>query len=238
MENSSNDISMKTRGSKTIDLYTWATPNGRKVSIMLEELGLDYNVIPIDITKGEQHDLDFVSFSQNNKIPAIIDHETGLKMMESGAILMYLAKKTGLLMSQTDGQYWEEMQWLMFQMGGIGPMQVQAHVFYRYAPEKIEYAIGRYQRETRRLYEVLDRQLRDNPYLAGEFSIADIACWPWVRIHNWAGVELTGLDHLERWIKDLYARPAFQKGICVPYKVERGKETLDESRKRGSKMLV
>ena len=117
-------------------------------------------------------------------------------------------------------------------------MQGQAHVFYRYAPEKIEYAIGRYQRETRRLYEVLDRQLRDKPYLAGEFSIADIACWPWVRIHNWAGVELTGLDHLERWIKDLYARPAFQKGICVPYKVERGKETLDESRKRGSKMLV
>ena len=159
-------------------------------------------------------------------------------MMESGAILMYLAKKTGLLMSQTDGQYWEEMQWLMFQMGGIGPMQGQAHVFYRYAPEKIEYAIGRYQRETRRLYEVLDRQLRNNPYLAGEFSIADIACWPWVRIHNWAGVELTGLEHLERWIKDLYARPAFQKGICVPYKVERGKETLDESRKRGSKMLV
>ena len=104
MENSSNDISMKTRGSKTIDLYTWATPNGRKVSIMLEELGLDYNVIPIDITKGEQHDLDFVSFSPNNKIPAIIDHETGLKMMESGAILMYLAKKTGLFMSQTDGQ--------------------------------------------------------------------------------------------------------------------------------------
>ena len=130
------------------------------------------------------------------------------------------------------------MQWLMFQMGGIGPMQGQAHVFYRYAPEKIEYAIARYQRETRRLYEVLDSQLRDNPYLAGEFSIADIACWPWVRIHNWAGVELTGLDHLERWIKDLYARPAFQKGICVPFKVERGKETLDESRKRGSKMLV
>ena len=117
-------------------------------------------------------------------------------------------------------------------------MQGQAHVFYRYAPEKIEYAIGRYQRETRRLYEVLDRQLRDNPYLAGEFSIADVACWPWVRIHNWAGVELTGLEHLERWITDLYARPAFQKGICVPYKVERGKETLDESRKRGSKMLV
>ena len=112
-------------------------------------------------------------------------------------------------------------------------MQGQAHVFYRYAPEKIEYAIGRYQRETRRLYEVLDRQLRDNPYLAGEFSIADIACWPWVRIHNWAGVELTGLDHLERWIKDLYARPAFQKGICVPYKVERGKENTQKSRTKG-----
>ena len=144
MENSSEVVSMKARGNKTIDFYTWATPNGRKISIMLEELGLDYNVISIDITKGEQHDLDFVSFSPNNKIPAIIDHETGLKMMESGAILMYLAKKTGLFMSQTGRQYWEEMQWLMFQMGHVGPMLGQTHHFVKFNPGKSPYAEERY----------------------------------------------------------------------------------------------
>ena len=225
-----------------IDLYTWTTPNGRKASIMLEEAGLNYRAHPVNIGKDEQFEPHFIKISPNNKIPAMVDHDgpggEAVSMFESGAMLLYLARKTGKFLPSDEVAYFEVMQWLMFQMGGIGPMQGQAHVFYRYAPEKIEYAIGRYQRETRRLYEVLDCQLKDKPYLAGEFSIADIACWPWVRIHNWAGVELTGLDHLERWIKDLYARPAFQKGICVPYKVERGKETLDESRNRGSKMLV
>ena len=222
-----------------IDLYTAATPNGYKVSILLEELQLPYHVFPVNLMQREQKQEDFLALNPNGRIPVIVDHENDqLSVFESGAILVYLAEKTGKYLPKEMKGRSQVMQWLMFQMGGIGPMQGQAHVFYRYAPEKIEYAIGRYQRETLRLYEVLDRQLRDNPYLAGEFSIADIACWPWVRIHNWAGVELTGLDHLGRWIKDLYARPAFQKGICVPYKVERGKETLDESRKRGSKMLV
>ena len=221
-----------------IDLYSSPTPNGRKITIMLEELGVKYNPILISLDKKEQFSPEFSKISPTNKIPVVVDKDNNQIIFESGAILVYLADKTGKYLPKEMKGRSQVMQWLMFQMGGIGPMQGQAHVFYRYAPEKIEYAIGRYQRETRRLYEVLDSQLRDNPYLAGEFSIADIACWPWVRIHNWAGVELTGLDHLERWIKDLYARPAFQKGICVPYKVERGKETLDESRKRGSKMLV
>ena len=222
-----------------IDLYTSNTPNGYKVSIMLEEIKLPYNVIAVDLVKKEQKKAGYLKLNPNGRIPTIVDRENeNFVVFESGAILIYLAEKTGQLLPVNPVKRSKVLQWLMFQMGGIGPMQGQAHVFYRYAPEKIEYAIGRYQRETRRLYEVLDRQLKDNPYLAGEFSIADIACWPWVRIHNWAGVELTGLEHLERWIKDLYARPAFQKGICVPYKVERGKETLDESRKRGSKMLV
>ena len=222
-----------------IDLYTAATPNGYKISILLEELQLPYHVFPLNLMEREQKQEDFMALNPNGRIPVIIDHENDqLSVFESGAILVYLADKTGKYLPKEMKGRSQVMQWLMFQMGGIGPMQGQAHVFYRYAPEKIEYAIGRYQRETCRLYEVLDRQLKDNPYLAGEFSIADIACWPWVRIHNWAGVELTGLDNLERWINHLYARPAFQKGICVPYKVERGKETLDESRKRGSKMLV
>ena len=222
-----------------IDLYTSNTPNGYKVSIMLEEIKLPYNVIAVDLVNKEQKKAEYLKLNPNGRIPTIVDQENeNFVVFESGAILIYLAEKTGYLLPENPVKRSEVLQWLMFQMGGIGPMQGQAHVFYRYAPEKIEYAIGRYQRETRRLYEVLDLQLRDNPYLAGEFSIADIACWPWVRIHNWAGVELTGLEHLERWITDLYARPAFQKGICVPYKVERGKETLDESRNRGSKMLV
>jgi len=222
-----------------IDLYTAATPNGYKVSILLEELQLPYHVFPVDLMQREQKQEDFLALNPNGRIPVIVDHENDqLPVFESGAILVYLAEKTGKHLPKEMKGRSQVMQWLMFQMGGIGPMQKQAHVFYRYAPEKIEYAIGRYQRETLRLYEVLDRQLKDKPYLAGEFSIADIACWPWVRIHNWAGVELTGLEYLERWITDLYARPAFQKGICVPYKVERGKETLDESRNRGSKMLV
>ena len=212
---------------------------------MLEETGIEYTVHPINIREGEQFDEKFLAFSPNNRIPAMVDRNgfggNQISVFESGAMLIYLADKSGQFLpslKEDPTSHYDVMQWLMFQMGGVGPMQGQAHVFYRYAPEKNEYAIARYQRETRRLYEVLDRQLKDKPYLAGEFSIADIACWPGVRIHNWAGVELTGLDHLERWITDLYARPAFQKGICIPYKVERGKETLDESRKRSSKMLV
>ena len=216
MENSSNDISMKTRGSKTIDLYTWATPNGRKVSIMLEELGLDYNVIPIDITKGEQHDLDFVSFSPNNKIPAIIDHETGLKMMESGAILMYLAKKTGLFMSQTDGQYWEEMQWLMFQMGHVGPMLGQTHHFVKFNPGKSPYAEERYKNENVRLYKVLNKRLKEREFICEDYSIVDIATWPWISRYEFQQMDLNDYPSLKAWYMRIASRPAVQRGYAVP----------------------
>lgn len=216
MENSSNDISMKTRGSKTIDLYTWATPNGRKVSIMLEELGLDYNVIPIDITKGEQHDLDFVSFSPNNKIPAIIDHETGLKMMESGAILMYLAKKTGLFLSQTDGQYWEEMQWLMFQMGHVGPMLGQTHHFVKFNPGKSPYAEERYKNENIRLYKVLNKRLKEREFICEDYSIVDIATWPWISRYEFQQMDLNDYPSLKAWYIRIASRPAVQRGYAVP----------------------
>ena len=216
MENSSNDISMKTRGSKTIDLYTWATPNGRKVSIMLEELGLDYNVMPIDITKGEQHDLDFVSFSPNNKIPAIIDHETGLKMMESGAILMYLAKKTGLFMSQTDRQYWEEMQWLMFQMGHVGPMLGQTHHFVKFNPGKSPYAEERYKNENIRLYKVLNKRLKDREFICEDYSIVDIATWPWISRYEFQQMDLNDYPSLKAWYMRIASRPAVQRGYAVP----------------------
>jgi len=216
VENSSNDISMKTRGNKTIDLYTWATPNGRKVSIMLEELGLDYNVIPIDITKGEQHDLDFVSFSPNNKIPAIIDHETGLKMMESGAILMYLAKKTGLFMSQTDRQYWEEMQWLMFQMGHVGPMLGQTHHFVKFNPGKSPYAEERYKNENIRLYKVLNKRLKEREFICEDYSIVDIATWPWISRYEFQQMDLNDYPSLKAWYMRIASRPAVQRGYAVP----------------------
>ena len=216
MENSSNDIPMKTRGSKTIDLYTWATPNGRKVSIMLEELGLDYNVIPIDITKGEQHNLDFVSFSPNNKIPAIIDHETGLKMMESGAILMYLAKKTGLFMGQTDRQYWEEMQWLMFQMGHVGPMLGQTHHFVKFNPGKSPYAEERYKNENIRLYKVLNKRLKEREFICEDYSIVDIATWPWISRYEFQQMDLNDYPSLKAWYMRIASRPAVQRGYAVP----------------------
>ena len=216
MENSSNDIFMKTRGSKTIDLYTWATPNGRKVSIMLEELGLDYNVIPIDITKGEQHDLDFVSFSPNNKIPAIIDHETGLKMMESGAILMYLAKKTGLFISQTGKQYWEEMQWLMFQMGHVGPMLGQTHHFVKFNPGKSPYAEERYKNENIRLYKVLNKRLKERKFICEDYSIVDIATWPWISRYEFQQMDLNDYPSLKAWYMRIASRPAVQRGYAVP----------------------
>ena len=216
MENSSEVISMKARGSKTIDLYTWATPNGRKVSIMLEELGLDYNVIPIDITKGEQHDLDFVSFSPNNKIPAIIDHETGLKMMESGAILMYLAEKTGLFTSQTDGQYWEEMQWLMFQMGHVGPMLGQTHHFVKFNPGKSPYAEERYKNENIRLYKVLNKRLKEREFICEDYSIVDIATWPWISRYEFQQMDLNDYPSLKAWYMRIASRPAVQRGYAVP----------------------
>jgi GST-like protein len=200
-----------------IDLYTAPTPNGHKISIALEELDLDYRVIVLDLMAGDQKQPDYMKINPNGRIPAIVDRsEDDFAVFESGAILIYLAEKTGKLMPPDDKKRSEVLQWLMFQMAGIGPMQGQANVFFRYFPEKIQAAIDRYQKETRRLYEVLDTRLENRDYLAGEFSIADIATWPWVRIHKWAGVDIEGLDNLKRWKDSLAARPAFGRGIQIP----------------------
>ncbi len=201
-----------------IDLYTWVTPNGWKVSATLEELELPYTVKPIDITTGVQKDPEYVAINPNGRIPAIVDHdENGLTIFESGAIMLYLAEKAGKLIPQDLQGRYSVMQWLMFQMGGVGPMQGQANVFYRYFPEKIPAAIERYQNETRRLYSVLDAQLSKREFLAGDYSIADIANWSWVRVHNFAGVSLDEFPALKRWHDQLEARPALIKGAAVPH---------------------
>lgn len=200
-----------------IDLYTADTPNGFKVSIALEELGLPYNVHALSFARKEQKAPEFLRINPNGRIPAIVDRENGdFAVFESGAILIYLAEKTGRLMPSDPKGRSLVMQWLMLQMGGVGPMQGQANVFHRYFPEKIPAAIARYQNETRRLYEVLDGRLAEVEYLAGEYSIADIATFPWVRIHDWAGVSVDGLDHLQRWMAALETRPAVQRGLQVP----------------------
>ncbi|MBS25400.1 MAG: glutathione S-transferase [Gammaproteobacteria bacterium] len=201
---------------KGIDLYTWPTPNGRKVSIMLEELELPYRVFPIDITKGEQMDPEFIAFSPNNKIPAIIDHETGTKMMESGAILMYLANKTGKLMSPMGDEFWKQMEWLMFQMGHIGPMLGQTHHFVKFNPGKSPYAEERYSKENARLYQVLENRLQERDYIVDCYSIADIASWPWISRYEFQKMDLNGYPRLKDWYLRIAARPAVQKGFSVP----------------------
>ena len=222
-----------------IDLYTSNTPNGYKVSIMLEELKLPYNVIAVDLGKKEQKKAKYLKLNPNGRIPTIVDRENeNFVVFESGAILIYLAEKTGQLLPEHPEKRSVVLQWLMFQMGGIGPMQGQAHVFYRYAPEKIEYAINRYQKETFRLYQVLDDQLKENEYLANDFSIADIATWPWVRRHRWAGVEIEKLFNLRRWMENLENRPSFQKGIEVPYKLDRSSISAENATKMGEKILI
>ena len=224
---------------KMIDLYTSNTPNGYKVSIMLEELKLPYNVIAVDLVKKEQKKAEYLKLNPNGRIPIIVDRENkNFVVFESGAILIYLAEKTGQLLPEQPEKRSVVLQWLMFQMGGIGPMQGQANVFYRYAPEKIEYAINRYQKETFRLYQVLDDQLKENEYLADDFSIADIATWPWVRRHRWAGVEIEKLFNLRRWMENLENRPAFQKGIEVPYKLGRSSISAENATKMGEKLLI
>jgi glutathione S-transferase len=201
----------------TIDLYTAPTPNGWKVSILLEELGLPYSVRVIHLQEGEQKEPWYLKLNPNGRIPTIVDREENdFAVFESGAILIYLAEKTGRFLPTARRARSEVLQWLMFQMGGIGPMQGQANVFFRYAPEQIPYAIDRYQKETHRLYEVLDRRLEDREFLAGDYSIADMATWPWVRIHAWAGVEVDDLPHLRRWIDQIRERPAVQRGVEVP----------------------
>jgi len=222
-----------------IDLYTSNTPNGYKVSIMLEELKLPYNVIAVDLVKKEQKKSEYLKLNPNGRIPTIIDRENeNFVVFESGAILIYLAEQSGKLLPEHPDKRSVVLQWLMFQMGGIGPMQGQAHVFYRYAPEKIEYAINRYQNETFRLYKVLDDQLKENEYLADDFSIADIATWPWVRRHQWAGLEIEKLYNLRRWVENLENRPAFQKGIEVPYKLDRSNISAEKAIKMGEKLLI
>ncbi|GIZ53060.1 glutathione S-transferase family protein [Noviherbaspirillum aridicola] len=200
-----------------IDLYTAATPNGHKISIVLEELALPYTLHALDLSKNEQKQDWFLAINPNGRIPAIVDRDAGdFAVFESGAILIYLAEKTGRLMPADAKGRSRVLQWLMFQMGGVGPMMGQANVFYRYFPEKIQPAIDRYQGESRRLFRVLDGHLKNNEYLAGDYSIADIANWAWVRTHRWSGVEIDDLPHLARWVQAIRARPAVQKGIEVP----------------------
>jgi GST-like protein len=200
-----------------IDLYTAATPNGRKISIALEEMALPYAVRHIRLADNEQKRPDYLVINPNGRIPAIVDRDEGdFAVFESGAILIYLAEKTGRFLPADRRGRSVAIQWLMFQMGGLGPMQGQAHVFLRYAPERIPYAIDRYQRETRRLYEVLDRRLAEAPFLGGDYGIADMATWPWVASHDWAGVPLDGLEHLERWFRTVGDRAAVRRGMDVP----------------------
>jgi len=204
-----------------IDLYTWSTPNGRKVSIMLEEVGLPYEVHPIHIGEGDQFEPEFLAISPNNKIPGIVDRDNGYKMFESGAILIYLADKTGRLLPGM-GDYlarMDVMQWLMFQMGGVGPFFGQTHHFNRFAKEKIPYAIERYVGETKRLYGVMDKRLGEVPYLAGaDYSIADVATWPWVSRFDWHGLDdgLNDFPNVKRWYNEIAAREAVRRGYDVP----------------------
>jgi GST-like protein len=219
-----------------IDLYTAATPNGWKASIALEELAMPYEVKALRLDQLDQKQESFLRINPNGRIPAIVDRDAGdFAVFESGAILLYLAEKAGkLIPSDVKGRSLV-VQWLMFQMGGVGPMQGQANVFFRYAPEKIPFAIERYQKETRRLYEVMDRRLGEAEYLAGDYSIADIATWPWVSIHEWAGVSVDGLDHVQRWLEAVGARPAVQRGRAVP-KVDRPPDA-EEMKRAGAKIL-
>ena len=200
-----------------IHLYTSSTPNGHKVSCLLEALEMPYEAHAINLAEGEQFKSDFLKISPNGRIPAIVDTDNDdLSIFESGAIMLYLAEKAGkLIPSDVKGRA-KVVEWLMFQMGGIGPMMGQANVFFRYFPEKIQPAIDRYQNESRRLFEVLDKQLSTNEWIAGEYSIADIANWCWVRTHNWSGVSIDGLEHLDNWKNKMYEQPGMLKGIKVP----------------------
>jgi GSH-dependent disulfide-bond oxidoreductase len=203
-----------------IDLYTWSTPNGRKVSIMLEECALPYRVHPIDIGKGDQFKPDFVAIDPNSKIPAIVDQEgpegKPFPLFESGAILMYLAWKTGRFFPTRAADQFQTIQWLMFQMGGVGPFFGQVHHFLRAAPEPVPYAIERYTKEARRLYGVMDRHLERQLYLANDYSIADIATYPWVARHDWHKVELDDFPAVKRWFDEIGARTAVQAGMKIP----------------------
>jgi GST-like protein len=209
-----------------IDLYTASTPNGWKASVTLEELGLRYEVKPVNFAAEEQKAPEYLKLNPNGRIPTIVDRDAeDFAVFESGAIMIYLAEKTGQLMPTDAKGRSRVIQWLMFQMGGVGPMMGQANVFYRYFPEKIQPAIDRYQNEGRRLFEVLDGHLAQNEWLAGDFSIADIANWCWVRTYKWSGINADGLVHLTRWRKAIEARPACRRGLEVPAPAPKGDDT-------------
>ncbi|MBT9613286.1 MAG: glutathione S-transferase N-terminal domain-containing protein [Burkholderiales bacterium] len=203
-----------------IDLYTWSTPNGRKISILLEELGLPYRAHAIDITRGQEFTPEFLAINPNAKIPAIIDHEgpagKPITLFESGAILIYLAEKRGQYLANDPRTRYLTLQWLMFQMGGVGPIFGQAHHFLKFAPQPVPYAIERFTTETRRLYGVLEQRLSDAPYLADAYSIADIATYPWVARHEWHSVNLVDFPKVKDWFERISLRPAVAKGMVVP----------------------
>ena len=203
-----------------IDLYTWTTPNGRKASIMLEEVGIPYEAHAVDIGKDEQFKAEFLKISPNNRIPAIVDRDNNFSLFESGAILLYLAEKAGKLLPSDKLKRYRVIEWLMWQMGGIGPMLGQTHHFVKYNKGKAPYAEERYLKETHRLYGVLDKQLKDNEYMAGDYSVADIATWPWISRYEWQTVDLNQYPNVKRWYVAIAKRPAVQKGYDVPKKVQ------------------
>tara|TARA_B100000029_G_scaffold482358_1_gene532256 strand:+ start:1469 stop:2152 length:684 start_codon:yes stop_codon:yes gene_type:complete len=212
-----------------IDFYTAPTPNGHKVSCTLEAMELEYDTHVVNLMENEQKKPEFLAISPNGRIPAIVDRDAdNLSIFESGAIMIYLAEKTGKLIPKNLVEKAKVLEWLMFQMGGVGPMMGQANVFYRYFPEKIQPAIDRYQNEGRRLFEVLDTHLSNQEWLAKDYSIADIANWCWVRTHKWSGISIEGLDHLDRWIQAMYEQPGMSAGLEVPIKME---NLLDDDEK-------
>jgi len=219
-----------------INLFTAGTPNGYKVSIMLEETNTSYKVYHIDMGAKEQKEDWYLKLNPNGRIPVIVDRANNdFAVFESGAILIYLAEQSGLFLPKDSKKRSEVIQWLMFQMAGIGPMQGQAHVFLHYAPEKIPFAIDRYIKETKRLYEVLDNQLKDYEYLVDDYSIADIATWPWVRSHVKANISLDDMPHLDRWVKQIAERPAVQLGIEVP--VNNSNQSIEEVKEIVKKLI-
>jgi len=199
-----------------IDLYTWGTPNGRKVSIALEEMAIPYEVHPVNINKDEQYAAGFLKISPNNRIPAIVDRSSGLSLFESGAILLYLAHQSGKFHPPTGEGHWKVIEWLMWQMGGIGPMLGQAHHFLKFNAGKAPYAEERYGKEAQRLYGVLERRLADHAFVAGDYSIADIAIWPWIARYQWQGIDMNAFPNVRRWYREIAQRPAVQKGYKVP----------------------
>ena len=216
-----------------IELYTAATPNGWKASVALEEMGLEYSVVPVNLMKGEQKTASFLAKNPNGRIPVIVDKsEDDHVVFESGAIMIYLAEKTGMFLPSDAKGRSKVLQWLMFQMGGVGPMMGQANVFYRYLEEKMPIAIDRYQNEVRRLFTVLDGHLANHEYLVDDYSIADMANWCWVRTYEWSGASIDGLDNLIRWKNSIEARPAARRGVEVPNKIDK------EALLKGAKNVV